>query len=490
MSGSYISGTGRRQLLLLPDMIEGYIEEDNPTRFIDSFVDSLDLSALGFRFSVLKDGAGRPSYDPKDILRLYLWGYFNGIRSSRKLQRECKRNMEAMWLLCRLTPDFKTISDFRKDNIDCMKRVFRAFNTMCMEQDLFGRKTVAIDGTKVKAWNARDKTYTRDNVDKRIKEMDGKVDRYLKEIEENDRNEEDEPKITSMKEKIETMRKRMDDLKEIQKKMKEKDPDARLMKTRTGIDVCYNAQISVDDKHHLIADYDVGNDPTDCSSMVPMSTKSTEVMKAKNLEVLADRGYFSADNIKALHDDGINAFIPEPKHGMPKKSGIPAPKFHESKFKYSIKNDTYVCPQGNGMHFFRKLKRGDKTYMIYATPSCLSCPVRSRCTGSVTGRKISRWEHQELLDEHRKKMLLSGSEKMKKRKALVEHPFGTIKRALNSGYTLLKDKKKVSGEFGLIALAYNMKRFLNIKREENRAENMQLLHENRQSLCESSLSIA
>ena len=494
MSGSYVSGTGRRQLLLLPNMIEDYVGKDNPARFIDTFVDSLDLHSLDFKFSVLKDGAGRPSYDPKDILKLYLWGYFNGIRSSRKLEKECNRNMEAMWLLCMLTPDFKTIADFRKDNIDCMKNVFNAFNTMCMEQGLFGRRAVAIDGTKVKACNARDRTYTRDNVDRRIKEMDEKIDRYLREMDENDRIEEDEPKITNMKEKIDTMKKRMDELKEIQKKMKEKDldeisltdPDARLMKTRTGIDVCYNAQISVDDKYHLIVDYDVGNDPTDCSSMVPMSMKSGETMKADNLEVLADKGYFSADNIKTLHDEGTDAYISEPKHGMPGKSGIPAPEFHESKFTYNIKNDAYACPQGNEMHFFRKLNSGNKTYNVYSTPACLSCPVRSRCTRSVTGRKIFRWEHQELLDEHRKKMLIHGSEKMKKRKAMVEHPFGTIKRALNSGYTLLKSTAKVSGEFGLMALAYNMKRVVNIKREEN----MEILQENRQSLDNLSVAIA
>ena len=245
MSGSYVTGINKRQSLLLPNMIEDYIKKDNSTRFMDVFVDSLDLPALGFRFSVLKDGAGRPSYDPHDILKLYLWGYFNGIRSSRKLERECNRNMEVMWLLCMLTPDFKTIADFRKDNVDCMKGVFKEFNSMCMEQDLFGKKSVAIDGTKVKAWNARDKTYTKDNVNKRIKEMDEKVNRYLKEMDENDRNEEDESKITNMNEKIETMKKRMDELKEIQKKMKEKDldeisltdPDARLMKTRTGTDI-------------------------------------------------------------------------------------------------------------------------------------------------------------------------------------------------------------------------------------------------------------
>ncbi|MHB8544763.1 MAG: IS1182 family transposase [Leptospirales bacterium] len=476
MSGSYISKTGRRQQLLLPDMIENYIEEDNPARFIDTFVETLDMHELGFKFSTLANGAGRPSYNPKDMLKLYLWGYFNGIRSSRKLKKQCCLNMEVMWLLSRLTPDFKSISDFRKDNIDCMKKIFTAFNKMCMEQELFGRKTIGIDGTKVKANNARDKTYTKDNVDKRISEMEEKADKYLKEIEENDNNEEDEPEIANMKEKIETLKKRTEELKEIQKKMVEKslneisltDPEAKLMKTRTGIDVCYNTQISVDDKHHLIVEYEVNGNPTDCASLIPMSESSGEMLETDDLEILADKGYFSANNIKALHDKGMKAFIPEPKHSMPdKKTGIPAPEFHESRFKYNKDDNTYACPQGNIMHFMNNTRNEKKVFMVYGTGACAQCPVRSRCTASKKGRRIYRWEDQELLDEHRKKMLLQGSEKMKKRKALVEHPFGTIKRALNSGYTLLKGTRKVSGEFGLMALAYNMKRVINIRSKKN-----------------------
>lgn len=379
--------------------------------------------------------------------------------------------MEAMWLLCKLTPVFKTISDFRKDNIDHMKKVFNAFNKCCMEQNHFGKKTIGIDGTKVKACNARDKKYTRDNVDKRITEMDRKSDQYLKDLDENDKNEEDEPKITNMKEKIETMRKRMEELKEIRKKMDEKglneisftDPEARLMKTRTGTDVCFNAQISVDDKHHLIVDYDIINDPTDCSSMIPVAKKSKEIFEVDHLEALADKGYFSTNNIKTLKVEGIDAYISEPKHVIPDKKVIPTPEFYESKFKYNKEKDVYICPQMNEMNVFGKKKsNGNKTYIVYKTSSCLSCQVRMKCTESKSGRKIYRWEYQELLDEHRKKMLLHGSETMKKRKALVEHPFGTIKRALNSGYTLLKDSREVSGEFGLIALSYNMKRVINL----------------------------
>ena len=221
MSGSYVSGLGRIQLLLLPDMIENYIEDDNPARFIDAFVDGLDLAGIGFRYSTLEDGAGRPSYDPSDLLKLYLWGYFNGIRSSRKLERECHRNMEVMWLLCKLEPDFKTISDFRKDNIDCVKGVFKSFNKRCMEEGLFGGRTVAIDGTKVKAWNSRDRSHRKDTVEKQIAEMDEKIEKYLKDM--------DEPKISNMKEKIEAMKKRGEKLREIHKTMEEIDLESRNM---------------------------------------------------------------------------------------------------------------------------------------------------------------------------------------------------------------------------------------------------------------------
>ena len=480
MSGSYVSGIGRRQLLLLPDMLEEYVDEDNPTRFINTFVDSIDIQELGFRNSVLEDGAGRPSYDPQDLLKLYLWGYFNGIRSSRKLEKECHRNMEVMWLMCKLQPDFKTIADFRKDNIGCMKGVFRSFNEQCLKEGLFGGKTVAIDGTKIKAWNSRDRSYTKEFVDNGIRKLDEKIDRYLKEMDENDEKERDEPKITNMKEKIEAMKKRMEKLKEIKRVMDQEgqseisltDPESRQMKTRHGIDVCYNAQISVDDKHHLIVDYDLDNDPTDYASMVPMSERAKEILQSEDMESLADKGYFSFENVKGLSDGGITGYIPEARHGMPdKKTGIPAPEFHESKFLYDKENDTYRCPQGETMAYLRNQKTIMGTvFRIYSTEACASCLLRSKCTSSKRGRWIHRWVNQGLVDDHRKRMALLGHEKMKKRKSMVEHPFGTMKRAINSGYTLLKGKRKVKGEFGLIALAYNMKRVINIRSGENRTD--------------------
>ena len=234
--------------------------ENNPARFIDTFVDSIDLHDLGFRYSFLENGAGRPSYNPHDLLKIYLWGYYNAIRSSRKLEAECNRNIEVMWLTRKLSPDFKTISDFRKDNIECIKSVFSAFNKQCLIDGLFGGKTIAIDGTKIRAWNSRDRTYRRDTVEKQIAEMDEKVEKYLSDMDENDAKEKDEPEITNMKEKIESMKKRMEKLKGIKKTLDSEksdevsltDPEARLMKTRNDIVKYFT---------HLWTKYEINYDP-------------------------------------------------------------------------------------------------------------------------------------------------------------------------------------------------------------------------------------
>lgn len=348
-------------------MIEDYVGEDNPARFINTFVDSIDLHDLGFKYSVLDNGAGRPSYDPQDMLKIYLWGYYNVIRSSRKLEAECNRNIEVMWLTCKLKPDFKTISDFRKDNIDCMKLVFTAFNKQSLIGGLFGEKTIAIDGTKIKAWNSRDRTYTKDIAEKQIAGMDEKVGKYLNDMDKNDANEKDEPEITNMKEKIEAIKERMEKLKEIKKTMDSEkrdgvsliDPEARLMKTRNGMDVCFNGQVSVDQENHLFVDYDLTSDPTDYASLVPLTESSKEFLGFDKMESLSDRGYFSMNNIKSMADDSIDAYIPEARHGMPDKTtGIPKPEFHESRFLYNSGKDIYICQENKEMHSLRNQNTG------------------------------------------------------------------------------------------------------------------------------------
>ena len=222
----------------------------------------------------------------------------------------------------------------------------------------------------------------------------------------------------------------------------------------------------------LIVDYDLTNDPTDYASLVPLTGSSREFLGSDGMESLSDRGYFSMDNVKTLSDQKVDAYIPEAKHGMPnKKTGIPKPEFHESKFTYNSERDIYMCPEKNEMHYLRNQKtmRGVK-YRIYSTTACETCPARSGCTESKRGRWIWRWEHQEVLDDHRRKMALKGSENMKKRKSLVEHPFGTMKRAMNAGYTLLKGKRRVKGEFGLMVLTYNIKRVIKIRHAKERSD--------------------
>lgn len=472
MSGSYVTKIGRNQLLLLPDMLEDYIDEDNPTRLFDSFVDSLDLREMGFRFAVLEEGPGRPSYNPSDLLKLYLWGYYNGIRSSRKLENECYRNMEVMWLISKITPDFKTIADFRKDNIDTVKSLFREFDLFLKGHNLFASHNIAIDGTKMKAVNSMDRSYTKEYLKKQQNRIDEKIEKYLREMDENDAIEQDIDR-SKTREAIEKLNERRKKLDEIERKMKESglnelsitDPEARQMKTRHGLDVCYNAHIAVESEHHLISDYIVDNDTNDYASLLPLAKRSKELMG--KIDVSADRGHFSLTNLLNLYEEGMDAYIPTYERGSPfRKKGVGGDEYASSKFIYDKERDVYICPQGNEMHYRFNVPNGLKNkvwYRVYTTDACKYCPAVEKCTTSPKGRRMLRWEHADIEDDHWKRMKSRGRDKMKLRKRTVEHPFGTIKRAMNQGYLLLKGLRKVRGEFGFSAIAYNMKRAICIK---------------------------
>lgn len=474
MSSSYINKIGRRQTLLLPDMIENYIDENNPTRLFDAFVNSLDMKEMGFKYAVLEEGPGRPSYDPSDLLKLYLWGYYNGIRSSRKLENECYRNIEVMWLINKLTPDFKTISDFRKNNINIVKELFRAFNLFLKEQDIFKSQDIAVDGTKLKAVNSMDKSYTKEFLKKEEDKIDEKINRFLREIDENDEIEDKESVLdrTKVKEIVEKLKEKKNNLVKINEKMNESglneisltDSEARQMKTRHGIDVCYNAHIAVEANNHLITDYLVDNSTNDYASVISLAEGTKEFIDEFDLS--ADKGHFSLPNLEKLDKLNIKAYIPTAQHGTPKrKTGIPAPEYHLSKFVYNHMNDSYTCPQGHEMHYRfdePSSQHPGLKYRIYSTPYCMECPVKSLCTNSVRGRWIYRWEHEDIEEEHWRRMKSKGSEKMILRKKTVEHPFGTIKRVMNQGYLLMKGLANAIGEFGFTALAYNMKRAINI----------------------------
>ena len=472
MSGSHITKIGRKQALLLPDMIENYIDEDNPTRLFDSFVDSLDLKDMGFRYAVLKEGPGAPSYDPSDLLKLYLWGYYNGIRSSRKLENECYRNLEVMWLIRKLKPDFKTISDFRKDSVDIVKGLFRRFNLFLKEHDLFKSHDIAIDGTKMKAVNAKERSFTKEQLEKQQDNVDEKIEKFLKEMDENDAIEQDIDR-SKIREAIEKMNERKKKLDGVGREMAElgvnelslTDPEARQMKTRHGVDVCYNAHIAVESEHHLISDYTVDNDTNDYASLLPLARSSKELMG--KIDVSADRGHFSLTNLLNLYKEETDAYIPTYERGSPfRKKGVGGDEYASSKFIYDKERDVYICPQGNEMHYRSNVPNGLKNkvfYRVYSTDACKSCPVVKKCTTSKRGRWMQRWEYADIEDEHWRRMKSRGRDKMKLRKRTVEHPFGTIKRAMNQGYLLLKGLRKVRGEFGFSAIAYNMKRAISIK---------------------------
>ncbi len=482
MSEKYVMGSVRKQELLLPDTLDSYVGEDNEVRFIDAFVDTLDLEGIGFKRSMLKDGAGRPSYDPRDLLKLYLYGYLNQVRSSRKLERECRRNTEVMWVMKKLTPDFRTIADFRKDNVDCIKKVFKEFVYFLQDLDLFGGELASIDGSKFKAVNATKRNFDAKKLADRLKRIEEKIERYMGELEESDRTEEKREAAEEravlvrrreyLKEKLEKLRKQTDDLKDASDKLKESgqdqisltDPDSRLMKNNGKFDICYNVQASVDEKNKLIADYDATNEGEDRNQLSKMAKGTKETLRVDELEVTADKGFSNSLEIKECLDNGITPYVPEQKEGgRYRHTGIPEPAFHKDKFVYSAGNDdTYTCPAGNEMRFWKTdSDAAGRLMRVYRTGACNGCPFRSRCTNNRLGRTIRRWEHEQMLEEMRERLKREPM-KVAIRKELSEHPFGTIKRAFNQGYLLLKGLRKVKGEVGFTMLAYNMRRAINI----------------------------
>ena len=360
----HIEGLNRDQTALFPDTLEGYVDKDNPVRFIDAFIDSLDLIKLGFKHSIPSE-VGRPSYDPKDLLKLYVYGYLNQIRSSRKLERECHRNIEVMWLMKKLAPDFKTIADFRKDNVNSIKGIFHEFINLCIGLDLFGAKFLAVDGVKFKAVNSKARNLNQKTLQQRLEKIDQAVSKYLKELEESDRKEDkDEAKRTGfIEEKVKKLMRQKEEYSELLKALKESnrkeasltDPDCRLMKNGSGgLEPCCNAHAAVDDKNHLIVDYDVTNVPPDNNQLFPVARSALEALGVESIEVTADRGFFDVEEIKKCVDCGIIPYVPSPLKyaaGPVKKTGVPTREFYADRFVYDKCSDVYVCPAGNKLAF-------------------------------------------------------------------------------------------------------------------------------------------
>ncbi len=461
----YIKGTDREQVILFPEVIDDYIREENPVRFIDAFIESLDLKDLGFKHAELNP-TGRPPYNPSDLLKLYIYGYLNRVRSSRFLEKECKKNVEVMWLLKKLTPDFKTVSDFRKDNKDAIKKVFKEFIILCKKLDLFGGELVAIDGSKLKAVNSKKRNFNEASLQKKLKDIEAKIETYFEELENNDNREanvsSDDAK--GLKKKIEILKDRKEKYQELLKKLKESgesqisltDPDSRKMLSNQAMEICYNVQTTVDEKNKLIIDYEVSNENDDSSHLSEMSERAKQILEVDKLEVLADANYYEAEEIKKCVDNGITPYIPERNNEVRKDIN---PSFYKSKFRYDKEKDIYICPAGNELRFSGTYSA--RMERLYRSDKCGNCQLRSKCTSNKRGRILTRWEHEDVLDDMRKR-IKENKDKVKKRKELAEHPFGTIKRAFNQGYMLLKRLHKVGTEASLTMLAYDITRVINI----------------------------
>jgi transposase len=454
---------------MFPESLDDYIAEDNPVRFMDAFVDSLDLQELGFERAVPKE-TGRPPYDPRDLLKLYIYGYLNRIRSSRKLEKEAGRNVEVMWLLRKKTPDFKTIADFRRDNGEPIRGTYREFTLLCRKLDLFGGELVAIDGSKFKAVNSRERNFTKRKLKALTKRIDEKIERYLEELDENDARETDSERWTKeeLQEKIEGLKKRKGKYEELQQELEESgenqisltDADARSMKLGKGRGtvVGYNVQISVDAKHKLIVDHELTNECNDMKQLSSMATQAKEVLEEETLDVVADAGYYNGEEIKKCTDAGIEPYVPATNPSKNKSAG----RYTKKDFRYDAENDCYWCPAGKALgRSGGGVNRHGRKMQYYTRKECKTCAMKPKCTRAKGGRRVQRWEGEELLEEmaHR---VRANPDKMEQRKAIVEHPFGIIKHSMEQGYFLTQRLWNVRTEMSLTILAYNMKRVMGL----------------------------
>jgi len=465
----YIRGASRNQVILFPESVEDYITEENPVRFIDAFVSSLDLAELGFNRAQPAE-TGRPAYDPGDLLRLYLYGYLNRVRSSRMLERETKVNLEVMWLLGKLTPDFKTIADFRRDNLQPLKQVCREFTLLCRKLKLFGGELVAIDGSKFKAVNNRRRNFNEARLTKAIRAIEEKIEGYLDELDEADAAEPDpdepRPSAAELGEKIKTLQERKAKYQALHKGLKESgakqvsltDPDARSMVMHHGsTEVGYNVQTVVDEQHQLIVEHEVTNDPTDHAHLAEMALRAKETLGVEQLEVVADMGYYDGAEVKQCVEAGITTYIPKPLTSVNRKRGL----FTKQDFSYDEEKDCYRCPQGEELTYRYESFEQNRLIRYYTTSKCLTCPIKHRCTTNQRGRRITRWVDEKLLEEMARRVR-ARPEVMRRRQQLSEPPFGTIKRAMGHGYFLMKGLNKVGAEMSLTILSYNIKRVINI----------------------------
>src|SRR5215475_8420949 len=464
----FMVGADRGQSTLLPECLDDWIDESNAVRAVDAFVDALDLAKLGFE-GVAPEVTGRPSYHPSALLKLYIYGYLNRVQSSRRLEREAGRNLEVIWLLGRLVPDDKTIADFRKDNGSAIRKVCAQFVALCRDLGLLSKASVAIDGSKFKAVNNRDRNFTRAKVERRRAQLEESVARYLSQLDTADRQELTgalATKTERLKEKLAKLKEEMAKLSTIEAQMLASpdqqvsltDPDSRSMATSgrgSGV-VGYNVQVAVDTEHHLIVAHEVTNSGSDRAQLANMAKRAKAVLQAEELAAVADRGYFNSPEILECAEAGITVTLPKPMTSGAKADG----RFGKQDFVYVPEKDVYRCPAGEQLTYRFTAQEDGKTIRRYWTTACPKCPLQSRCT-SGPERRIPRWEHEHLLEAVQERLDAS-PQAMRMRRETVEHPFGTMKARMGATHFLTRTLPKVATEMALSVLAYNLTRVMNI----------------------------
>jgi len=474
----YIKGESRNQLNMIPIALDEMIAEDNPVRVIDALVDSLDMETLDFKHTLPKS-TGRKPYDPRYMLKLYIYGYFNGIRTTRKLEKECKRNIEVMWLLDNLKPDDKTISNFRKDNKKAITEVFKQFSMLCNELGLYGKEVIAVDGSKFRANNSRRKNYTKNKVKKMLKYYEETANQYMELLSENDETDEESVDYTKeeIASKLEAAQRRIEELTEMAAEIEKSgeisitDPDAKHMGvSNNGTDIAHNVQIAVDSKNHLVVAVDVVSTPADQNQLHNMSLKAVEELRLKEtkndeleketeeryiITSLADKGYYCGEELEKCENDHIKAIVPKQKSGT--RTGDEA--YIKDKFIYDKDKDIYICPKGEELQNISKPNSKDKTYRN--TEACGQCKHKAKCTTAKKGRIIKRGPYQETYDKV-DQITLENKALYRQRQMIVEHPFGTVKRTLGFTYFLTRGNENVKAESCMHFFTYNLIRVINI----------------------------
>lgn len=474
---AFIEGTDRFQAQLLDFFaFDNLISDDNYVRVIDAFVDSLNLKDLGF-ITYSGNNRGQKPYHTDILLKIHIYCFFNGIQSSRKQERECSRNIELIWLTGNLKPDHSTLASFCKSNSSALKNVFKHFSNVCRSLELFDFKIFAFDGTKIKANCSKKRAFTLDKLDKALSNIDEKISEYISKIDD-DTSSIDEQKKSEFQKKLDLIKERKLQFQNLKHKMIDEnlselcvtDPDSKVMKNHSNIEPCYNVQSVVDSKHKLILDYDVTNQANDIGLLKPMSDKVFADYDLNSLIVqnpshviteIADAGYYKSDDLLAINSSNVKALVPKPKTSNSSGSS----DFSKDNFSFDSKNNVYTCPAGHTLTFSRKsteTRNGSTNhYKIYTSSNCTSCPFLDKCTKSVNGRSIKRNVNEDKLLQFDNEYK-SDSSLYKLRKALVEHPFGTIKRSLGLSHVYIKGLDRISSWTSSVFLAYNLKRVINI----------------------------